>query len=148
MYGWAARKQNPEKSPSRTCFPELFIELDQPEDLRERSPALEADLGDTLERKKVVQCPADPEISFNGRVGGIAAVGSLFEVRSALGRPQVWQNCPFKCHDTIRLRTGCAHAGAAGSRRLISDFTVAGSFSEMAVAGISFAPFGPKALTA
>lgn len=60
--------------------------MDQPEDLRERSPALEAHLGDTLERKKVAQCPADPEIFFNGRVGGIAAVGSLFEVRSALGR--------------------------------------------------------------
>jgi hypothetical protein len=85
-YVWlAARKPNPEKSPSRTCFPELFIELDQPEDLRERSPALEADLGDTLERKKVVRVPqTQKSLSMAGLVElRRLAVCSRYALRSA-----------------------------------------------------------------
>lgn len=101
-----------------------------------------------MEREKVAQGPADPEIFLNCRSGGIAAIGSLFEVGTSLTRRKFWQKFPFKCHDTIRLRTGCAHDGAAGSRRLISNFTVAGSFLEIAATGMSFVPLGPKLLTA
>ena len=101
-----------------------------------------------MERKEAAQCPAGPEVFFNGGIGGIAAAGGLFEVGSPLIRRKFGKTVHSTIHATIRLRTGCAHAGAAGGRRLISDFTVAGSFSEIAVAGISFAPFGPKPLTA
>lgn len=76
--------------------------MDQPEDLRERSPALEAHLGDTLEREKVAQCPADPEIFFNRRVGGIAAAGGLFEV----GAPLIRRKFGKSIHSSVTTRFG------------------------------------------
>jgi hypothetical protein len=121
--------------------------MDQPEDLRERSPALEAHLG-TPWREKRWRSVQQPRNLFQSPRWWNCGGWRSLRGRLSAHPPQVWQKCPFKCHDTIRLRIGCAHAGAAGSRRLISDFTVAGSFSEIAVAGISFAPFGPKPLTA
>ena len=49
-------------------------------------PPLKHIWGTPWRQKKVAQCPTDPEIFFNGRIGGIAAVGGLFEVGSALIR--------------------------------------------------------------
>jgi|GEM_PF-6473840 len=93
---------NPRAARSKENVDVFGESMDQPEDLRERSPALEAHLGDTLERKKVAQCPADPEIFFNRRVGGIAAAGGLFEV----GAPLIRRKFGKSVHSSVTTRFG------------------------------------------
>jgi hypothetical protein len=97
-----------------------------------------------LGEKRGGAASSGPRSPFQWRIGGIAACGGLFEVWSPLLGHEFGKIVHSTVHVTIGLRTGCAHPGAAGSRRLIPHFTVAGSFSEIAATGISIASFGPK----